>query len=307
MTRLKRNNSAYLRSLQISKNKLFTFVEGKQIDPFVVGGLCDAVCTPLEIDYSVRKASELKGAGGKDALKSFYTFLRRESLLETEFKGKKTAILFFFDKDIDDLLKRKFRSRHVIYTEFYDIQNHVFLSANIQKGFAAAASIDISTIRKNSRFRSDWCIEAASRWKEWVKICIFAKKHKIESVANFRIASPINRNLNGTVDFGKKRKLVKELKEKFTGSSREFDVKMKRISKYVDTLFRKGKHDKIFKGKWYSIIAEADLKEEFKGSGFDTDKLSKHLPKILSSDLDFTSLWAKKFRDDIESIALKVK
>jgi hypothetical protein len=36
------------------------------------------------------------------------------------FKGKNTGVLFFLDKNVDDLLRKQRRSEHVVYTQYIE-------------------------------------------------------------------------------------------------------------------------------------------------------------------------------------------
>lgn len=201
MNRLRYSWKGHLRSLQISRKQLIVFVEGKESDPYFFGKLCGVVCKPLKMSYQVRLAHELPAkCGGKTALVEFYRFLRQSSSLVSQLGQKRTGVIFFMDKDIDDLLHRKCRSEHVIYTEYFDVQNHIFRASDLHEGLASAVSIDPAMIRSHSLFSGDWCRCAALRWKEWIKLCVFAQKYKVTSACNYRVTSRINHPLNGPLD-----------------------------------------------------------------------------------------------------------
>jgi RNA polymerase sigma-70 factor (ECF subfamily) len=48
----------------------------------------------------------------------------------TDETGEKSA-LFYVDKDVDDLLRIRRRSEHFIYSEFYDVLNHIFRNGDL--------------------------------------------------------------------------------------------------------------------------------------------------------------------------------
>jgi hypothetical protein len=143
MTRLAHSFSAYLRYMQMSSRPLFVFVEGKRTDPHFYGEICGSVCRTSEISYRICRSRELaNGHGGKQTLISFFEYLRRKCALVHAFKGKSTGVLFFLDKDVDDLLRTQRRSPHVVYTRYYDVENHIFREADLIRAAAASASLD---------------------------------------------------------------------------------------------------------------------------------------------------------------------
>src|SRR5438477_11201049 len=103
MPRLRHSNAAFVRGMQMSGATLFVLVEGKT-DRFFYATLTEAVCSVSGTTYQICSAQELPaGTGGKEALLSFFQYLRSRGLLVDSFKVKKTAAIFFLDKDIDDI------------------------------------------------------------------------------------------------------------------------------------------------------------------------------------------------------------
>ena len=114
----------------------------------------------------------------------FYDFLRARKALVSTFKGKKTIIGFLVDKDIDDILRRKRRSPHVVYTKYYDVENHIFAAGDLREAAASSASLNrqsLSTVMPNSAV---WCKSKADIWRDWVKVCVLAKVHAIPGASN---------------------------------------------------------------------------------------------------------------------------
>lgn len=279
----------------MSRYQLFVFVEGIEVDPFFFGQVCRVACQGRAVAYRVRPAKELpQAAGGKTALITFYRYAKARRRLCFTFGGKTTLLMFFLDKDVDDLMRRMCKSPHVCYTQYYDIQNHVFRHANLIMGVASAASIDPVELEENPRFNENWCHGAARRWKEWTTLCLIALRHRIPG-PNYRTVSPINIPLNGPVDAAR----YVALKSEFAGHlglnaaemDRAISVTAKRVEKYLCG----GGFDAIFKGKWYATILEHDLREAFAGRAFQFDRFSMRAPSALASTLDFSQPWAEHF------------
>src|SRR5205814_5122732 len=132
------------------------------------GQLSELACVPLGISYQSVTAAELpEGAGGKDALLKFHRFLKDAGKLISDLKGKKTAVVFFLDKDIDDLLRTIENSPHIIYTAQYDVEGHIFEKGDFVKSAAALAGLNESEVRAAIGDPSLWRELCAKRWMEW--------------------------------------------------------------------------------------------------------------------------------------------
>ena len=117
--------------MQLSTNNLFVFVEGWS-DRYFYDTLAESRCTPVGLSHRVSTAQEISTRSvGKSGLLEFFEYLRRRGRLLSELQGKKTAIMFCFDKDVDDFRRVTKRSLHVFYTEHYDIENHLCIHGNI--------------------------------------------------------------------------------------------------------------------------------------------------------------------------------
>lgn len=116
MTRLRHTERALARTLQMSRIDIFVFVEGWG-DRYFYDKLCRLVSGKFSATFQVRTSQEIGvNTSGKSALLDFFAYLRSKKLLFHEFKGKKLAVVFFADKDIDDIQRIQKRSYHFIYT-----------------------------------------------------------------------------------------------------------------------------------------------------------------------------------------------
>jgi hypothetical protein len=306
MSRVKHSLAGYIRRLQISKNQLFIFVEGTENDQFVYGMICKNVCSfPQAINYSVRAASELPyKTGGKCAIVKFYRYARKKKNLVSELNGKKTALAFCLDKDIDDLMKSKCKSDHVIYTRFYDIQNHIYLNSNFILGVSSALSIDPSELSQHSIF-NNWCSDATKRWREWIIICIISIKHE-SPIPNYRLTSQINKPLNGRTDSKLYEAALNNLKQKKGWTQEKLEKELKKVEVLVDNYYLLNSIDILFKGKWYSTLLELDLRDYFSSRPLQLNGVGKRATSSLSTTLDFSQPWTGDFAAPLKKITSKL-
>jgi len=284
--------------MQISKSELFTFVEGKSADRYFYGRLCRSVCKPKGVIYEQVIGNQVPpgSSGGKEVLIGFFKYLRKKRALVDSFKGKTTRALFFLDKDIDDLSRAMARSPHLIYTEFYQVENYLFRFGNLVDAAASAASLDAAVLEVSLGDQLNWLNTRAANWQQWVTLCVFAKTRKIPGQANYGIASPLNTPPNSPTDALAYTARLAGVQTASGMPAERFNRAFKRTSRKVNQLFDDGQYDKIFKGKWYALILAHDIKAIVGTQEYDErfvqQKLFGNLPLTLSYDAD----WSNYFR-----------
>lgn len=299
MNRLIHSLNGFIRSMQMSQTQVFVFVEG-DIDTYFYGKVAKSVCSSMSILYEIYKTEQLSDyAKGKTSLLIFYKLLKRRSALIDNFKGKVTGSIFFLDKDIDDLLRTQYRSEHVVYTKYYDVENHIFKEGDLGEALAVIASIDIRQFLKNMGSSEDWRREVAEYWKDWVKLCIFARRRKIEGEYNYKAKSPLNNPMYGPADSILYAQRLKGLEVKSGLSSKQFKRAFKYLSTLVDNKYARGEYDCVFKGKWYApILIEYFMSVTHERPGhFQT--LQHLIPQHVALTLNFNEPWAEYFKEPL--------
>src|SRR5258708_14614989 len=117
----------------MSSHALWLLVEGP-IDRAVYSKICAHNTDLTSVDCRIIISKELPGfqGEGKRVLLDYYRYLRSRNSLFNTLSGKRTAILVFLDKDVDDRRRTLARSDHVRYTEWYSLENYLFREGNIQ-------------------------------------------------------------------------------------------------------------------------------------------------------------------------------
>ena len=306
MNPLTHTPSGFVRSLQMSRHNICAFVEGQDCDSFFYDGICNQALRTEGFSFKIRRAKELPyQTGGKSSLIQFYKYLRSKQELSTKLKGKNTVILFFLDKDIDDVLRRKCRSPHVIYTKYYDLQNHLFLNADFLKALAAATSIEESEIRCAKLFKNNWCRLAARRWRGWMVLCLLNQKF-CTGRANYRLTSQINRPINGRTDRYLYRREVEEFGKNLGWSRTIIKSEVSKMEKLVDKHFANGSQDHIFKGKWYCPLIEKDIRDAFRTRQANFSGIANRITSSLAATLDFSEPWATHFTSAIGAVIREI-
>ena len=282
--------------MQLSQVLVFAFVEGKDMDPYFFGQICAAVCNQRQISYQICRADEiLSNSGGKEALLVFYDFLRKQTGLNSNPWGKKTIAIFFLDKDIDDITRRRRRSRHVIYTRYYDVQNEIFLNGDLCQGCASAASLDPVRLASLLSDSHTWCKHAAQRWQDWVVLCIIAKIKSIRQVCNYRVHSKVQNPITGEVDAPRLEARVKEMAVRSGMALADFEALLESVKRKVRRYYSSGQQDKVFKGKWYSALLDEDINRLMGQSAFSRHGLSTSVNSAVGATLRFSDSWAQYY------------
>lgn len=301
MSKLKHSAPGFLRYMQMSNCQVFAFVEGKT-DPYFYGKICECVCNPSRISYEVYTAQELPGAaGGKQALLIWFEYLRRRRSLIDNFKGKNTGAVFFVDKDVDDLMRIKKRSTHLVYTEYYDTENYIFKYGDVLEAMAAAACVDRVWLETQIVSPSIWKRNLAERWKQWLTLCLFARVKKVRANVNYGSTSQVNAPLNAVVDAAEYARRLADLQVRSGLTNNQFSRAFKRVSKLVDSFYANDEYDRIFKGKWYSALFDADMRSIAMAKPINSNGLSTRLVQALSMTLDFEQRWAAYLRESVRA------
>lgn len=304
MSRLLHSFAGYLRYMQMSRWTLFVFVESHHIDRYFYSMLVDLVCQGNKITYQIVAAEEVSdGGGGKQILLGFFDYLKRRSCLIDRFENKTTLSVFFLDKDVDDYRRVKRRSPHVVYTETYEVENYLFMFGDLCQAIGASTSLDVASVQAGIGDYSQWRKDAASNWKDWVKLCLFSAARNVTSSCNYgRYVSPINQGCYGAL-------LTNEYGDKLASVQcqsgmplEQFERSFKRLSRRVDRLYETDKYDIVFKGKWYIPLMLEDMSRIAGSKRYNRTGIEERLLSCLVSSLDFGDPWSEVFREPLRGL-----
>jgi hypothetical protein len=300
------SKKAFKRLIQMSSSEVFIFVEG-QSDRYFYDKICEKTFRAKKIKYVICLAQELPdNAGGKQALLKYFKFLNRTNSLVDEFKEKKTISVFCLDKDIDDIQKKCKSSEHIIYTEYYHMENYFFENGDIVEALAAATSLDLNTVRlRLGNNNIAWRKRAAENWKDWVKLCVYSKKKKINYDCNYRLASQINEPY-ASVDLPSYENKLLNLEHKSGLSNAGFKRSFAYVSRLVDELYDNNNFDSVFKGVWYISFLIVDAKNIAGGRAYESQALHQKLIATIKLTLDFDKGWTEQFKDKLIVLSNKL-
>jgi hypothetical protein len=303
MSRLQYDKKAFLRLLQMSQCNVFVFVEG-WTDRYFYDKLCQLAFKGASITYQVRTSEEISGSNvGKAALLGFFSYLRERKFLFHEFKGKKLATVFFLDKDIDDYLRARKRSKHVAYTEHYSLENYLFKYSPLVDVAAAAACLDVCAVASVITDQENWLRRAALEWKEWIGLCLLTRIIGVNSRSNYgRHQSQVNNGAYGGIIPSSVPKMRAEILTASGLSNQDFDLIERRVNRLVDRAFSEGRQDRIFRGTWYGRFLVEDVEKAAAGRHYNSNGLQTRFLAIANSRLDFACPWAAPFLGPLRSV-----
>ncbi len=285
--------------MQMSSTDLFIFVEGVHLDRFFYSRVIESIPN-LQVRYEIVIAEVLPGkVGGKQALLKFFSFLRKKSALTSTLGINKTSCIFFLDKDVDDIQRKKKRSQHVVYTEHYDAQNYIFLHGDLLTSAASVASVDPRVLQSDLADASAWCQRIAQLWKKWICICLCVTEYTVTRVANYGKESQIQISPCQSTDETKYNSYVQKIARRYKIPTAEFKKRLKTTSIKVDKLFTKGEHHRIFKGKWFSTALADDIERIMGTSHYNKNGLKARLESTIAVTLECDEPWANHFKQPV--------
>lgn len=309
MTRLTHSFAGFLRKMQMSENILFIFIEGGT-DRYFYDVILKNTCVPKNVKYEIITSNEIQSEdGGKDTLINFFDFLKEEHKLIDSFKKKNSVVFFILDKDIDDIQKKKKRSQHILYTKYYCLENYFYIHGNLSQSSAVSASFPIELFAPYLSDADYWRYEAASYWKEWIKLCIFSSLFCTQgSQCTFKCNSRINSGAYSPIIESDYESCKQNLLQRSGMDEHLFTLEYKKLSDKVDKIFQMGEFDGIFPGKWYKFfLVDSIIKIVSPRRIIQQNCLQARLETSLKQTLNFDDEWTDYFKQPIENILIRAK
>jgi len=305
--RLQHSTNGLLRTLQISSIRLFVFVEGPS-DQFFISELVNSIRIKRNMGRAeIILSREITGTGGgKRRLLQFFAHLRRKKQLSGDSFGKRFECIFFLDKDVDDIRRTRKRSHHLIYTEYYQMENHVFRETDLIHAAAAAASLPKDDVLGVIGDPSAWLRKTAEAWRDWVVLCIISALGEISSENTYSVPSRINHDSYGSLNPQAVSDALSLMETRSGMQPQAFNSLHDKALRLVNRHYKRGLHDKIFKGKWYLGFLAHELKSSLGNKLANQNGLEERLLSSALAILDFEGAWANQFQAPLEDAARRL-
>lgn len=297
MSRLRHSAPALLRAFQVSQKQIFLLIEGHNFDGYVYGRIAQHVCANSGIQYQIVSARELPGAtGGKRSLLRFFRYLRRFAGLVLSLGSRRRTIVFFLDKDVDDLTQQRASHPHVCYTTKYDLEGHILAAGDLQDAIAVSLSVDPQLVAARLPNVRVWQRELALLWLEWTSICLYVALRKLPA-PSYGMTSRVNLPLDTPTARLALEATLRHLEGLTALSHDSFLSDFGSVSRLVRKCFDRQLQDIVFKGKWYFTLMDLNLRNVFAGLPCNFQHLPARLASALLGSIDYAGDWAEVFRD----------
>jgi hypothetical protein len=287
----------------MSRDAVWGFTEG-YTDRYIYDNLAREICRRHDFSITIATADEIPDGGrGKVGLLEFFDYAKRNNLLAGSFKGKTTVCLFFLDKDLDDVRRRKRRSLHVLYTDTYEAENLLFLHGDLAKAAGAAAFLNCNVFGQRFSDQRRWCAQAARCWQEWVTLCVFSVL-KAENPRGFyqRSQSQINPSAYETTNHVAFRNEVISLEGDWLDPNTSFDKAFGLVEKLVRRAYDDGEPDRFFRGKWYTHFLYADVQQLARNRQWNRNGFHDRVLSCLAMSFNTQCGWARRLSKQIEGL-----
>jgi hypothetical protein len=295
VTRLTHSENAFVRVLQMTRADTILFVEG-WTDRFFYDQLASIECHARNIKYDIRTAQDLAGDGdGKPKLLSLFRLLKKRRRLFAASRGRASAF-FFFDKDLDDLRNTVVRSRHVAYTEPFNVESYYFIAGDLVRAAAASASLETELLRGAFGDNLDWRRSCANAWSRWVELCLHAALDNLRCSSHYRSDSNIHTGCFVKPDQERYKAALLELQKASSLSQSKFRRRHSEMRAIVKTHYSEGRHDAIFNGKWYRGFAQATVSAAAQDRRSSASTVANRISANLLLTMDFNDAWSLGLR-----------
>jgi len=287
----------------MSRDVVFAFTEGYS-DRYAYSRIVGDVCRQHGISATTINADEIPDSGGgKVALLTFFDYAKRHDLLAGRFKGKLTVSLFFLDKDLDNVRRTQRRSPHINYTSTYELENLLFLNADLPNAVAAAAMIDPSSFGDEFTDQCAWCARAAAVWQHWVTLCAFSVL-KAQNARGFyrRLTSRINASPYVATNHAGFVNELRMFEEDWDDSNIPFDRAFVSVEAQVQRAYDEGRADEFFKGTWYANFAYEDVRRLAGRRRWNSHGFHDRVICCLAMTLKHDCQWGQALRQHIDEL-----
>ena len=300
--RLTHSWGAWVRRHQASSTQLFIYLEGKTCDRAYYEKVLHRTLETSQVRYVFELSRNIPGAGeGKQALLSAFEAARNRNALWSDFTGKKTALLFYLDKDVDDLTRKRYRSSALCYTKGYCVENHIIDEARLAQAIALSSSADPAVVFAGLGESARWLRSIALRYRDWMVLCVLAQRQGIRVQNYGSSTSPINLFKTGMADQALLTQSLQNMESRSNLNPLEFRMALKAAQNLVDNRIKAGRHNTIFKGKWYTdfLIEAANTIVGF--DNIDQTTFRHSIWISLVAEVDATANGSQTFRAYLEN------
>jgi len=288
--------------MRMSSRTLFVLVEGKNIDPFFYAQLVSPVCKDAGIAYEIIRSDFVAGSGGKQTLLELHKYLASVDSLTYDAENGRKHCIFFLDKDVDDTLCKLVRSKHLVYTPFYSVENALFAHGQLVLASAAAASLDPGDVVARIPDPAAWRRQVAELWREFLILSLLSVKIGAHCACHYAsMTSPLNTPADSPTDMVRAVQVRSALRTASGLGQQKFDLKLQAVRRYVQRVYGKGWHDVLFNGKWYFEPLRREM-SLIPGAGAHNKPSNGALISALSSSLDFSAGWADHFKQPLRDL-----
>ena len=297
-TRVGHSLGAMRRLVQMSGKRVLIYVEGRDLDPDFYSRLCRGICLERELAYEIFVADRIAGdGGGKGVLIRLFEFLRNKGALVDRSGPTSKLVMFYVDKDTDDVFRQRRRSGHIVYTSYYCLENHLFCEGELLAGIATAGSIDLEIVRSRIPDPIQWRRNAAARWRDWIVLCLTAQRLRLPGQASYSVNhAAVDSNVNPA-------SLVTcqtDLQTRSRLPANQFNRMLAWARNRVDRSIRLGEHDGLFKGKWYLVFVQYELDQIALAHGpINRNGARDRLMGSLITTLRFGEPWAEHYKEPL--------
>jgi hypothetical protein len=193
---------------------------------------------------------------------------------------------------------------YVIYTQSYCIENEIYRNVDLAEVTAIAAGLDVASVRKTMGYQEAWMHDTASKWKDWVQLCLLTRSIGLNCHCNYGRPSQVNHETYGNVLPARVSQMLVEISAASGLPAAQFDAALQKARRTVDNVFARRQHDRLFKGKWYPGFLAEIARGAAGGRPYNPNGLEGgRMFAIATAIVDVSKPWCEAFRKPLEKAA----
>ncbi len=198
---------------------------------------------------------------GKNGVKTMHAEFSRAGSLTGQHGGRKAAAVFVVDKDADDVHGQVVSCPHLLYTEYYNLENYLYVFGDLVKVATIVSLAEAAAVRGRIPDATEWRKKVAARCRKWIVLCLLAThpdRKGLRAGAYYSMTVPRWSECGDIpAEYGEWRAIVREAFPHL--DDLDFDKLEASMDKVVTDSFTTGTFDTVFQGKWYEPLLREEL------------------------------------------------
>ena len=308
--KLLRSTESLAKRILMSEWPIFAFVEGKETDRAIYGNIFEANQELQGGRYEFLLAQDVflndVSHGGKTQLHRLFDHFESRGELRQKNNDGFRNMVFFIDRDYDDICGSCRRSPHVLYTQNADAESEILLNGDLAGAVRNTFSLDLASLNQLVPDVPGEVKILANNWRDWITAAIISMHFGVHANMNHMDVSKFNKGNYGELDQQIVDSTMNILVSKIPHPNP--DALISPLKQKIDTIYRSGSQNSLLKGEWICRYLQNLITNRAKAQNISINTSAGAYSMVLSflGSLNYNGNWCFRYHAFLNNV-LNVK